>query len=229
MSWGEVFKINSNMKKPLNEQLREARFLPLRIITSNATFTPEKTGIYKVICVGAGGSGTYYGATDEERGSGGSGGVAIKTVKLVKGTGYSVTVGTTASFSYGSGSLTATAGTATSIVYKSYEVGAAGTASGGDYNYAGQPGNYQSSSTQGSCPTPGSVGVFISELSRSSSRWVVLGGISTEILQGNSILGYGGGGSAAFRAKTSTESTYDWGTTPGLPAAVIIIPLEMEG
>ena len=48
MSWGEVFKINKNMKRALNEQLRDLKFQEVKIITSTGTYTPTKTGLYKV-------------------------------------------------------------------------------------------------------------------------------------------------------------------------------------
>ena len=59
MSWGEVGRLNNNFKKPLNEQMRDMQYKPLRIITSTTTYKPEKTGLYKIICVGAGGDGLH--------------------------------------------------------------------------------------------------------------------------------------------------------------------------
>lgn len=218
MSWAEVFKINSNMKKPLNEQLRDMKYQPIRIITATGTFTPEKTGLYKVICVGAGGKGDG-GSSDGV--SGGAGGVAIKTLRLLSTVSYDVTVSTTASFAYDSTAITATSGTKGT---SSNGGGAGGTASGGDYNYPGGAGDNDGS--RGVCATPGSVGVHLDGLSRSVSKWAALeGGLVCELRYGDSILGYGGGGNGVY-VSGSTQSSH--ANTEGLPAAVIIVPLEME-
>ena len=216
MSWSEVFKINSNMKKPLNEQIRESRFLPIRIITTTGTYTPEKTGLYKVVCVGAGGnayteSGVYYFTP------GGGGGVAVKTLRLVSTTSYNVTVNGTASFAYESTALTATSGGNGS----SGKLGTGGTASGGDANF---PGTTGAKSTSDSVPnTAGGVGVHISELpTRDMFSTYAKGDINTLVKYGDNILGYGGGGASIYYSSSVFYKQ------TGLPAAVIIIPLEME-
>ena len=230
MSWAEVFKINSNMKKPLNEQLRDIKYQPIRIITATGTFKPEKTGLYKVICVGAGGDGNIYksNTTASSLASGGGGGVAIKTLRLLSTTSYNVTVGTTASFTHENGSLSAIAGGSGNA--NKGEGGTGGTASGGDSNYVGTKGSSfycNSSSNRQLCPAPGSVGVFISDLSRKEeSEWVVIHDAPCKIRYGDSILGYGGSGNAVgdYDSTAGTQTT----TVNGLPAAVIIIPIEME-
>ena len=225
MSWGEVYKINSNMKKPLNEQLRDFEFQPVRIITTTGTYTPEKNGTYRVICVGAGGNGaSYANGTNNRAASGGGGGVAIKTLKLLKSSTYNVTIGTTASFSYDSNSLTATAGSNADAGGGSAIVGKGGTASGGDYNYPGTSGS--TSEADRAIIQPGSVGVYIGCLSQSKTAWAVVNGNVAELRYGDSILGYGGSGNGFSDGPAS--SSYGKAETAGLPAAVIIIPLEME-
>lgn len=228
MSWAEVFKINSNMKKPLNEQLRDLKFQPIKIITATGTYTPEKTGTYRVICVGAGGNGasTCTSAAYYTSSSGGGGGVSIKTLKLLSSSSYNVTVGTTASFSYGSNSITATAGGNASSGTGSATGGTGGTASGGDYNYPGNAGT--GSKGHKIFNAPGSVGVYIGDLSRSTSAWLTVVDTCFELKYGDSILGYGGSGNGFAYYKTSTSGDYAAVLTTGLPAAVIIIPLELE-
>ena len=229
MSWAEIFKINTNMKRPLNEQLRDMNFRPMRIITSTGTYTPEKTGKYMVICVGAGGDGIGKATSASQYGcSGGGGGVAIKTLTLSKSTAYNVTVGTTASFTFNASTIiTATSGSSGS----SSAGGTGGTASGGDSNYAGTSGSTTTSWYK--APTGGSVGVAISELTCSPAPVFTTltrkdTGVSTPVtLQyGDSILYYGGGGTGAhFYNGSSDSQTFN---TTGKPAAVIIVPLEME-
>lgn len=241
MSWAKVKKINSNMSKSLdalitevknalttsiqsvNKHLQDLKFQPVRIITTNSTFTPEKTGTYKVICVGAGGGGNYY-HSGKTVASGGGGGVAIKTLSLSKSSTYNITVGTTASFSYGSGSITATGGGWGDASDRDGWDG--GTASGGDYNYTGGSGGYEYNET-GICPTPGSVGVYLSELSQSKTTMLTVLGTTYIVPYGDSILGYGGAGSGVFNYVSS--SSYSGLATNGMPAAVIIVPVELEG
>ena len=227
MSWAEVFKINKNMKKALNEQLRDAIGIPMRIITSSTTYTPEKTGIYKIICVGAGGDGYVDTSSNGGGGCGGGGGVAIKTMRLSSATSYAVTIGTTASFAYDTTAITATAGNRGQY----YSNSTGGTASGGDNNYTGTGGAYSKVNYQSA--SPGSVGVAILGLTNTPSPYVgILGTVSTVAMQsynypyGVSLLNYGGGGSAIWFYENSTaRGGY---AISGKPAAVIIIPLEME-
>lgn len=218
MSWAEVFKINSNMKKPLNEQLRNTICLPMKVITSSTTYKPEKTGLYKVICVGAGGGAggdSVSNSNDLSKAKGGGGGgVAIKTLRLLSSTTYNVTVSTTASFST---ELSATAGQASS---------SGGTASGGDSNYPGNAGSAFGTTLKTGI-TGGSVGVAIAELTRTHSiTYTDFSSYITDLRYGDSILGYGGG--APTLVYLNSSSKYVSLTRTGQPAAVIIIPLEME-
>ena len=216
MSWGEVYKINSNMKKPLNEQIQSIKCLPIRLITASTTFTPEKTGVYKVICVGAGGAGYAYKTTNSGNtvfsSGGGSGGVAVKVLTLNSGTKYNVSIGTSASFG---NIMTTTGGTAGNYYIQDgaiYSTG--GTATGGDYNFAGAAGEsgYATSGTFKGA----SVNVWFTELTPMPTT---IDGLTT----GDGVLRYGGGGSASRTAYNSVNSD-----VAGQPAAVIIIPLEME-
>ena len=240
MSWGETCKINKNMKRALNEQIRDMKYHPIRVITSTGTYTPEKTGLYRVICVGAGGDGLrsckgsgdsyYYYMT-----GGSAGGVAIKDIKLTAGTSYSVTVSNTASFG---NEMSATAGV---TGYYSYWGGSVvspsgGIASGGDYNFNGQVGNVYntysstynsatakwSDSTNGTSANGASVGVVISDVCR---RYAFHNG-TQGLWFGTSILEYGGGAPSSLDKSNSTHDTLT--VNKGLPAAIIIIPLEME-
>ena len=224
MSWAEVFKINKNMKKALNEQLRDLKFQPIRIITSSITYTPEKTGIYKIICVGKGGDGSAASASNIYGGaSGGGGGVAIKTMRLSSSSSYSVTVGTSASFAYTGGAITATAGGGASSWIDSAASG--GTASGGDYNFTGTSGSY--TRTNFTAPTPGSVGVAITDLIRTPPSEIITQYQRTVILRyGDCLLNYGGAGTGAGYYASSSASGEDYRS--GMPAAVLIIPLELE-
>lgn len=236
MSWGEVYKINNNMKRSINEQLRDLKFQEIKIITSSGTYTPTKTGLYKVICVGAGGNGycvenssTAYGSA-----AGGGGGVAISTLTLSSSVSYTVTVSSTASFVYSDEiTLTATSG---GVGVNARVGGSGGTASGGDNNYTGTSGNYTGNMVTFTAPVGGGVSVYISDLSYtpypiintlidtsgSSNKYYTL-----SFNYGDCLLGYGGGGTGAVR-QTSSTSNYPGTITNGRPAAIIIIPLELE-
>ena len=224
MSWGEMCAINSNMQKPLNVQLRSHSFNTLEVVTATGTYTPKKTGLYRVICVGAGGGGVYRGSSSAGYlvSSGGGGGVAIKDMVLNATTSYNVTVSTTASFG---SDLTATSGTSATLGTSLVETDAVGgTGSGGLYNFTGEGGK---SIKQSNRPCKGgSVQCAIPELIKVLS----VGDRNCNLLYyGNSLLGYGGGGPAVSGYTTDT-SKYDTDfCLPGLPAAVIIITLETEG
>lgn len=234
MSWGEVFKINKNMKRALNEQLRDLKFQEIKIITSSGTYTPTKTGLYKVICVGAGGDGKYATTAGRYGGSGGGGGgVAISTLNLSSSGSYTVTVSSTASFVYSDEiTLTATAGG----MGDGYSYGGSGgTASGGDNNYSGTSGSYVNETTF-QAPPAGSVGVAISGLTRSPATYVstltyTYSSTTTtyivNFIYGDSILNYGGGGTGAAGGSGNAGS-YTSYATAGKPAAVLIVPLELE-
>lgn len=215
MSWGEMSRINNNMKKTLNEQLVDMRFNAVQVITETSTFTPSKSGLYKVICVGAGGTATSQsssGTTYYIAGSGG--GVAIKNMRLTVGTSYNITISTTASF----GNIMTATGGAT----RTYSAISVGTASGGDYNFDGEAGEMRSG-TDNPC-RGGSVGVYIPTLSRMSQ----IGDFNNnEMLYGDGIINYGGGGPVVYCYYNSENKKVF--TVSGQPAAVIIIPIEMEG
>lgn len=199
--------VNSNFNKPLNEQIRDNQWQGGYVFseTSNTTisFTPDKSGYYKIIAIGAGGvgDGTRLADNDYRVCTGGSGGVAIKTMKLLSSQSYTI------SFTYGAANvsfnniLSATRGTDGDA--RNRDPGSGGTASGGDFNYNGISGQYIGESA--SLTGPG-VGVFIPGLSQRESG------------SGNSIFGYGNGGSYSY----SDGSGYTG------PAAVLILPLELE-
>lgn len=232
MSWSEVYKINNNMKRSINEQLRDLKFQEIKIITSSGTYTPLKTGLYKVICVGAGGNGGYNNTpTERGGGAGGGGGVAISTLSLSSSVSYTVTVNGTASFVYNDKiTLKATAG-GNSTGYASL----GGTASGGDNNYAGTAGSYTSQVNV--VPPAGGVSVHIPELSYTPAP--IFGSLATygtsdipstytfSLNYGECLLGYGGGGTATSCA-SALGSNYNKTSSSGRPAAIIIVPLEME-
>lgn len=210
MSWGETKKINNNMKRALNEQLQDQKCLPMRVITATGTYTPEKTGLYKVICVGAGAKGTT--ATNASSimvvKAGSGGGVAIKNIRLESTSTYNVTVSTTASF----GNIMSATGASSS---SSDPI--PGTATGGDYNFDGEKG--LSGTGKNTYLRGASVGVHITELSRS---YVMMTSSNLILTSGECLLAYGGGGLAAYDINNTTH------TSLGFPAAIIIIPLEME-
>ena len=226
MSWSQVFKINKNMKRALNEQIRDLKCTPIRVITTTGTYTPEKTGLYKIICVGAGGTGSCTDTSESSANnvyasSGGGGGVAIITQHLLSSQSYSVTVSTTASFS---NIVSATGGESKSIS------GVGGTASGGDYNFAGVRGTGSAGGVDVG-RNGGGVGVYLTELSRDSVfvKYFTALSPSVSLKYGQNILGFGGGGPATvYKTGTTGSPSYEGNCVPGLPAAVIIIPLEME-
>lgn len=200
----------------IKTQLKEMKFQPIKVITATGTYTPEKTGTYKVICVGKGGDGNVGTITDPSHvAGGGGGGVAIKTMSLSASTTYNVTVSSTASFG---NILTATAGSKSSKSGSTITAGAGGTASGGDYNYNGEPGEEEYLYSKTTC-RGGSVGVTISDLSRSYTFGTPSGMVH---MMGDCLLKYGGGGAASLGQDVDNDAY----VSTGFPAAVIIIPIE---
>lgn len=197
----------------VKSRLEEMKFQPMRVITSTTTFTPEKTGKYKVICVGKGGNGSSYASTTSV--GGGAGGVSIKTLELSSATSYSITISTTgASFS---NILSAVGGSNADGT----TIGTGGTASGGDYNYTGGNGSKTNSSAIISA-NGGSVGVYLSELSRLMSTVIPNPYTTNDVIigwYGSSILNYGAG------APGSVSNSGGGPSIQGLPACVIIIQL----
>lgn len=209
MSWGEVFKINNNMRHTINEQLQDMKYNQLEILTTGTSYTPKKNGIYKIICVGAGHAGKSV-AYQTEIHSGSSGGVAIKTMELTKKS-YPISIGTTVTFN---STVTATSATNT----------APGTASGGDYNFDGK--------TPPSDSEGGSVGVYISELM--TRQHTLLGCAPNGIAkfnngtQGYCLCNLGGGGvTFSAYAATSSGNIAEYSSIGPGRAGIIIIPIEM--
>ena len=199
MSIGELaMLVNDNFDKPLNQQIREMQYIGSYVFTSSTTFTPDKSGYYKVIVVGAGGAYDYTGTTGNFcYASGGAGGVAIKNMHLLSTQEYTIDI--ERGNSTFNGNLVATAGgKGDSFPPSSATGGAGGTASGGDFNYDGLWGTVRVNNP----PKGGSVGVFIPGLMLPYSTETGLG-----------ILGYGIGGTSEAAAGG---------------AAIIIIPLELE-
>lgn len=210
MSWGEVVKINNNMKYSINEQIRNNRFLPAHIITQSTNFTPEKSGYYKVICVGAGGnSGTYVYRNSITLLSGGAGGVAIKTYQLSSTSSYGIT------FSDGSSTFNneLTAGKGSSVSLDN--PGTGGNAVGGNINFIGNNGNSHTVAETVTASLAGaSVGCYIPELSQTYSYM-------NETFSGYGICGLGYSGGIAHINEISHIQQ------PG-GAGCIIIPLEYD-
>ena len=220
MGWGEIFKINSNRKKAFNEIMYNQKCNPIRVISQTGKYTPEKTGIYRVICVGAGGDGYINrGQSTRYYSGGGGGGVSIKDIRLSKGTSYNVTVSTTASFS---NVLTATAGTTAKYASSTFTASVGGTGSGGTYNYSGTAGTHQAVSSDLGLGQGGSVGVMLTDL----YRQYMLTDVGKNVLSyGGSVLRYGGGAPAS---NCRFDDVYEDICPKGFPAAILIIPLEME-
>jgi hypothetical protein len=202
--------VNSNFNKPLNEQARELAYAGSYLFESSTTFIPDNSGWYKVIVVGAGGDGdrktsgtTYYSA------SGGSGGVAIKTIHLDKSKNYTVSVTPSQSSFENIIAQSGTSGIADDTA------GIGGVATGGDFNYKGIDGveNYGSNSS------PANVGVHIPGLTQ-KTRYIhtYSDGKYGETYSGYGIIEHGGSGGATKQFSDS-----------GQPGCVLIIPLELEG
>jgi hypothetical protein len=223
MSWSEVFKINNNINKPVNKLILDTKYTPCRVINATTSYRPERKGLYRVICVGAGTGGgeSVWNSSGQTSFSGGSaGGVAIKDIVLNPTQTYEITVSTTASFS---NILSATGGTSSKhTTGNGYTAGSGGIGSGGDYNYTGEVGgNVSAILSVTGVANGGSVGVSIDVLSRRYKTGVE-GNVDMEY--GESILCYGAGGPAGKYYDTQYRERF----CEGLPAAVIIIPLEME-
>ena len=167
--------VNDNFDKPLNQQIREMQYIGSYVFTSSTTFTPDKSGYYKVIVVGAGGAND---AASDYFASGGAGGVAIKNMHLLSTQEYTIDIQNgNSTFNK---DVAATAGGDGHSGF--YGVGGAGgTASGGDFNYDGLWGTVRVNNP----PNGGSVGVFIPGLMLPYSTETGLG-----------ILGYGNGGAS---------------------------------
>lgn len=225
MSLGELaMVVNSNFDKPLNEQARELAYAGSYLFVTSKSFTPDKTGWYKVIVVGAGGEGEshYREGSTSRICTGGSGGVAISTVNLKSTETYSVEVaGTQSSFNGQIIATSGTSGTASSSSSSSSE-GSGGTAQGGDFNYSGLSGNEVSSNYFYDFYANGAdVGVNIPELMRKetiTSYTISDSELFTgEVSSGYGILGYGASNGLGYNKKTHNKG-----------GCVLIIPLELE-
>lgn len=211
MSWGEVSKINSNFNLALNEQARELAYAGSYLFTADTAFSPDKTGWYKIIVVGA--AGKSRSVSNGNREVGASGGVVIATRRLGSSASYAVTAGSGASsFTYSSDDVM-TAGRG-----GDYDDGTGGTASGGDFCYAGKSG--YSSSTSSVC-IGRDVGVFIPGLSVQNTGALSDSDYGAALVNsGYGILGFGASAGASYRP-TGAGPFKDTG-------CVLIIPLELE-
>lgn len=205
----------TDSESSLHSHIREMTFQPVRVITATGTFKPEKTGTYKVICVGAGAMSRKL---SNKLTSGGGGGVAIKTLRLVSTTSYNVTVDETASFS---NIMTATASSMALVESGNIIISNGGTASGGDFNFSGENGGIISLDSNAHL-RGGSVGVTIVGLNRVHEFYSSLSEQVTT--NGDCLLNYGGGGGISQGSSTGLTSA----TSGGHSAAIIVIPLEME-
>jgi len=210
MSWAEVKKVNSNMKTPLNTQIANAMYQTAFLITTTQTWVVPKTGLYKIICVGAGGSGGNY---STQTGTGGAGGVAIKNIQLTQGDSYNLTVGSTASFS--------NICSATSGGGNSWTGGTGGIATGGDTNYTGNNGNTINAYTT---VLGASVGCFIQSLSNFYTDSRIYSTFTATMRSGYGLLGLGQSGGAVNL--TSNTGALFFQTSGG---AGIIIQMIEEG
>lgn len=211
MSWGEVYKINSNLNLSLNEQMRQLAFSGAYLFTQSASFKPDKSGYYKVIVVGGGAEYKYNYL-------GGSGGVGISTLQLDKSASYQIEIDTKGNAVFNS-LITATKGKSKGSTSSS--VASGGTSSGADFNYSGLNGEY-CSDTKGSVYNGTDVGVFVPELSRCSTNTVCFDGEAYTVNSGNGILTYGASGGYVY---ASSSDIYE--QPPG-GACVLIIPLELN-
>lgn len=213
MSISEIaMLVNDNFNKPLNVQMRELSYVGAYLFENSTTFTPDNSGWYKIIVVGAGGDGdvdygtanNYYGA------SGGSGGVAIKTMHLLKEQSYQVEVSN--SQSSFDGTIVATAGTDGYASVSTRRPGDRGIAIGGDFNYNGQDGATDINATA----EPRNVSVYIPGLMEKTQK------IYTSDIYGATYTGYG------ILAHGASGGSDRYTEVSGQPGCVLIIPLEIE-
>lgn len=210
--------VNDNFTVPLNKQMRDNRFLPARIIETTQDFVVERSGWYKIICVGAGGDSTVGSGSGT---SGGAGGVSISTKLLTKGdiVPVSISDGTTSIQFFG---MTAEkGGDATSE-----EAGSGGNAYGGEENYKGLDGKRASESPNNN---GAGVGVYIPELSFRNLTQTVAWSESSSYSAGYatliiapSLLGYGHSSTQYYKPSGGSPRQESYSGA----AACIIIPLE---
>lgn len=206
--------VNDNFNKPLNVQMRDLAYNGSYLITSSTDFSPDKSGLYKVICVGQGG-------TSKDKHYGGSGGVAIKTMHLDSSEIYPIVVDLIkTSFN---GTIIANRGGDGYPSSSDYlGRGEGGTAVGGDFNYTGTSGEGVSDGEGAD------VGVFIPGLMNAPEMVLaeysstVSYNSSYTIRSGYGILGYGGGQGGSVTANYSFRVGIHKG------GCVLIIPLELE-
>lgn len=191
MSWAEVQKFN--------ECARQNTINGALVIENSKTWTAPKTGYYKIIVVGgAGHNRKNNSASSPNVAGGGAGGVAIKTMKIMAGTAYVITIDTTSSDNFTATSfgteIVANSGTAGTLSGANANpiAGVGGTATGGDYNYKGENG---ATSTNGTLQGA-SVGCFIPGIT-DRQEFVYQteydgDATSTHLFSGYGILGHGG-------------------------------------
>lgn len=212
MSISEIaMLVNDNFNKSLNVQMRELAFNPMYLITSGTSFTPEKSGWYRIICVGKSGGGSF---SSSKQYGGGSAGVSISTMRLDSSITYPMTISTspTTASSFDGTMMAYGGGNATASAY-----GDGGTATGGDYNYNGKSGAEMTEdslySIQGA-----DVGVVISGL------YDIIGSAHSgkySAYTGRGICGYGGGQGGMGGDTIISSSIKPTG-------CILIIPLELE-
>lgn len=212
MNWVDIFKTL--------EIVRDNSFSNIYMFEETTTFTAPKTGYYKIICVGAGG--TAYGVLGNSNTmvySGGAGGVAMKTKRINKNSTIAVTI--SASGAASCDGMTANAG------HRGYPnettSGAGGTATGGEYNYTGNSGTKTTLHANG-----GSIGCIIPGIMYRDSIYLLSGdNEGKNAYSGWGILGHGGGAGVCGNAYSSSYPDIVIGAQQ--PAAVIIIPLPSLG
>ena len=239
MRWAEVSKINNNMKRPLNEQIRDNRFMGSYLFTTaydpnnfksvTFTWTVEKAGYYKVIVVGAPGTTDYASSACR---IGGAGGVAIKTFSFAKSSTHTIVFEKETNNTYISTvkfdtDLYATAGTRTSGNTSATQ-GKGGMGYGGDFNYKGEDGIWWTTTKK---HIGASVGVFIPGLSET---------VTCNSTHFTSTYAYNTGTTATIQETTveSGSGIFGYGASSGINSeavlagkdagCVLIIPLELE-